>query len=329
MTAPANASLAIDTQALGRLRMQAKHTPDQALKAAAQQFESVFLNMMLKSMREATPQDGATDSEQTRMFTGMMDQQLAQSMSSGRGIGLADMLVKQLRHTGLAVPGSKSSVSGLQSPLLHSETGALAPLFRGNAPHSGIGDLSPYIPWEDPRGHAASILSPQSLVLSPQSVPSAYNATTQQNFVNQMLPHALQASGASGVPPELILGQAALESGWGKRQILLADGSNSHNLFGIKATAGWHGKVAEVMTTEYKNGVASKQVEKFRAYSSYDEAFKDYAGMLSSNPRYASVMQQSGSPAGMARALQGSGYATDPKYAEKLVSVMRQMNIAG
>ena len=302
MTTPANASLAIDTQALGQLRMQAKHTPDQALKAAAQQFESVFLNMMLKSMRDATPQDGATDSEQTRMFTGMMDQQLAQSMSSGRGIGLADMLVKQLRHTGLTAPSALNP----QSSTLHSETGALAPLFRGNA-----------------------ILNPQSSVLSPQSVPSAYNATTQQNFVSQMLPHALQASGASGVPPELILGQAALESGWGKRQILLADGSNSHNLFGIKATAGWHGKVAEVMTTEYKNGVASKQVEKFRAYSSYDEAFKDYAGMLSSNPRYASVMQQSGSPAGMARALQGSGYATDPKYAEKLVSVMRQMNIAG
>ena len=298
MTAPANASLAIDTQALGQLRMQAKHTPDQALKAAAQQFESVFLNMMLKSMREATPQDGATDSEQTRMFTGMMDQQLAQSMSSGRGIGLADMLVKQLRHTGLTAPSALNP----QSSVLHSETGASAPWFRGNAP-------------------AASILRSQS-------VPSAYNATTQQNFVNQMLPHALQASGASGVPPELILGQAALESGWGKRQILLADGSNSHNLFGIKATAGWHGKVAEVMTTEYKNGVASKQVEKFRAYSSYDEAFKDYAGMLSSNPRYASVMQQSGSPAGMARALQSSGYATDPKYAEKLVSVMKQMNIS-
>jgi flagellar protein FlgJ len=285
MTTPANASLAIDTQALGQLRMQAKHTPDQALKAAAQQFESVFLNMMLKSMREATPQDGATDSEQTRMFTGMMDQQLAQSMSSGRGIGLADMLVKQLRHTGLTAPSALSPQSAIRNP--------------------------------------------QTSILNPDAVPSAYNATTQQNFVNQMLPHALQASGASGVPPELILGQAALESGWGKRQILLADGSNSHNLFGIKATAGWHGKVAEVMTTEYKNGVASKQVEKFRAYSSYDEAFKDYAGMLSSNPRYASVMQQSGSPAGMARALQGSGYATDPKYAEKLVSVMRQMNIAG
>ncbi len=287
------ANLAIDSQSLAQLRAQAKSSPDQALKVAAQQFESVFMNMMLKSMRAATPQDGMMDSDQTRMFTGMLDQQLAQSMSS-KGIGLADMLVKQLSHTGLTAP---------QAPILHSETGALAPLFRGNAP-------------------AASILNPIS-----SSVPSAYNATTQQDFVNKMLPSAMQASAASGVPPHLILGQAALESGWGKREIAMPDGSNSFNLFGIKANAGWHGKVAEVMTTEYKNGVATKQVEKFRAYSSYSEAFKDYAGMLSSNPRYANVMQQTDSPAGMAQALQKSGYATDPKYAEKLVSVMKQMNI--
>jgi flagellar protein FlgJ len=290
----AAASLALDTQSLGQLRLQAKQTPDQALKAAAQQFESVFMNMMLKSMREATPQDGAMDSEQTRMFTGMLDQQLAQSMSSGRGIGLADMLVKQLGANRQALP-----------PALNHQPAIL-----------------------DPR---SSIFNPQSSILNPKpsAVPSAYNAATQQDFVNRMLPHAMQASSASGVPPQLMLGQAALESGWGRRQILMADGSNSHNLFGIKAGAGWHGKVTEVMTTEYKGGVAHKQVEKFRAYASYDEAFKDYAGMMSSNPRYANVMQQAGNPAAMAQALQKSGYATDPKYAEKLVSVMRQMNIVG
>jgi len=295
------ANLAIDTQSLGQLRAQAKQSPDQALKAAAQQFEAVFMNMMLKSMREATPQDSMMDSDQTRMFTGMLDQQLAQSMST-RGIGLADMMVRQLSNSGQA--GMPAAALNPLTSVLHSETGASAPLFRGNAP-------------------AVSVISPQ-----PPAVPSAFNATTQQDFVNKMLPHAMQASQASGVPPQLMLGQAALESGWGKREIHMADGSNSFNLFGIKANAGWRGKVAEVMTTEYSNGVAHKQVEKFRAYSSYAEAFKDYAGMMSSNPRYANVLQQAGSPSGMAQALQKSGYATDPKYAEKLVSVMRQMNIA-
>lgn len=272
-----SANLAIDTQSLAQLRAQARSSPDQALKVAAQQFESVFMNMMLKSMREATPQDGMMDSDQTRMFTSMLDQQLSQSMS-GRGIGLADMLVKQLSRTGLSAP-------------------------------------------------AAQIPNPESRILNPESVPSAYNASTQQDFVNRMLPHAMQASAASGVPPQLILGQAALESGWGKREINLPDGSNSYNLFGLKANSAWHGKVAEVMTTEYKNGVATKQVEKFRAYSSYTEAFNDYAAMLSSNPRYANVMRQTDNPSGMAQALQKSGYATDPKYADKLVSVMKQMNL--
>ncbi|OGS93652.1 MAG: flagellar rod assembly protein/muramidase FlgJ [Gallionellales bacterium GWA2_59_43] len=277
-----SAKLAIDTRSLEQLRAQAKQSPDQALKAAAQQFESVFLNMMLKSMREATPQDGMFDSEQTRMFTGMLDQQLAQSMSS-RGVGLADVMVKQL---------SRGTVGQVESGLL----------------------------------------SPQSSVFSPQpsaALPSAYGENVQQGFVNRMLPFAMQASQATGVPPQLMLGQAALESGWGKREIRMADGSNSYNLFGIKANAGWDGTVAEVMTTEYKNGVAYKQVEKFRAYSSYAEAFQDHANLISKNPRYADVLQQGGDIAGMAQAIQKAGYATDPKYADKLAQIMGRMNLAG
>ena len=286
-----SATLAVDTQSLGSLRALAKKSPDQALKAAAQQFESVFLNMMLKSMREATPQDGMFDSDQTRMFTGMLDQQLAQSMSS-RGVGLADIMVRQLR----------AQNAENQLPSLDALPGS-----------SGPSNLR----------HAFPDLRSSTDVL-----PSAYNGTVQQNFVNYMLPHAMQASQASGVPPQLILGQAALESGWGKREIHMADGSNSYNLFGIKANSGWNGKVAEVMTTEYKNGLAHKQVEKFRAYSSYAEAFQDYANMISTNPRYADVLQQGSDAAGMAQAIQKAGYATDPKYADKLTRVMEMMRTA-
>lgn len=280
------ASLAIDTQPLGKLRAQAKQSPDQALKSAAQQFESVFINMMLKSMRDATPQDGMMDSDQTRMFTGMLDQQLSQSISA-KGIGLADILVKQLG--GKSAPAVKPQVL---SPPAHPPV-ALAAL---NAVQSAPADL-----------HA---------------VPSAFNAGTQQDFINRMSPLARQASLDSGVPPQLMLGQAALESGWGKREIRMADGSNSYNLFGIKATPGWTGKVAEVVTTEYKDGVAQKLVQKFRAYSSYADAFQDYGKMIGGNPRYAGVLQQGGDNTGMAQAIQKAGYATDPKYADKLARVM-------
>jgi len=277
MSNPLNTSakLALDTQSLEQLRAQAKHSPDQALKAAAQQFESVFLNMMLKSMREATPQDGMFDSEQTKMFTGMLDQQLAQSMAS-RGVGLADIMVKQLR-----------------------------------------GQLTEAVDSGQRIGAQSSI----------SALPSAYSANAQQGFVDRMLPFANQASQASGVPPQLMLGQAALESGWGNREIRMADGSNSFNLFGIKASGGWDGEIAEVMTTEYKDGVAHKQIEKFRAYSSYTEAFQDYAGLISNNPRYADVLRQGGDVAGMAQAMQKAGYATDPDYADKLARVMGMVKI--
>jgi flagellar protein FlgJ len=158
------------------------------------------------------------------------------------------------------------------------------------------------------------------------ALPSAYNENAQQDFVQRMLPHATVASRDTGLPAHQMIGQAALESGWGRREILNADGSNSFNLFGIKAGANWKGKVAEVKTTEYHNGVASKPTEKFRAYDSYADSFRDYARLLSDNPRYAKVLEQGESVQGFARALQNSGYATDPKYAEKLVQVIGKVN---
>jgi flagellar protein FlgJ len=258
-------NLASDAQSLDKLRYQAKQAPDKALKVAAQQFEMVFLNMMLKTMREATPQDGMMDSEQTKMFTGMLDQQLAQEMSA-RGVGLADVMVRQLSRS---IPGAAPAVAAVNI----------------------------------------------------NSVPSAYSADTQQSFVDRLRPHAEAASRTTGIPAHLIVGQAALESGWGKREIKMADGSTSFNLFGIKAGKGWHGKVAEITTTEYTNGVSHKQIERFRAYGSYTEAFQDYAKLLSDNPRYAAVIGQDGAQ-GFAQALQQAGYATDPDYADKLVKVI-------
>ena len=263
-------SLAIDSQSLNKLRLQAKQSPDQALKAAAQQFETVFLNMMLKSMRDATPQDGVFDSEQTKMFTGMLDQQLAQSMASSRSVGLADIMVKQLSRN---------------QPVSSPATSDAKPSASANA------------------------------------VPSAYGADVQQSFVDKFRAPAQAASRATGIPAHHILGQAALESGWGKREIKMPDGSDSHNLFGVKAGKDWSGKVAEVTTTEYHNGVAAKQVEKFRAYGSYTEAFQDYAKLLSDNPRYSGVLGQADSKA-FAQGMQQAGYATDPHYADKLASVI-------
>jgi flagellar protein FlgJ len=301
MNAPADlsGSLAASAQSLDKLRAQAKQAPDQALKAAAQQFESVFLNMMLKSMRDATPKDGLFDSEQTKMFTGMLDQQLAQSMSS-RGIGLADVMVRQL---------SKTTGSGTLPA-----TAAL--------PRTLPAKYSAYSPSVSANPSSAQNTAAQAL-------PSAFSENFQQGFVQQMTPYALQASQETGIPAQLMLGQAALESGWGKREIRLPDGSNSYNLFGIKAGNTWKGKVAEVATTEYSNGVPHKEVAKFRAYGSYAEAFSDYGNFIRNNPRYTSVVQSGQAAPAAAHALQRAGYATDPKYADKLVKVMGRISTIG
>lgn len=285
-------SMAVSAQSLDKLRMQAKQSPDQALKLVAQQFETVFMNMMLKSMREATPQDGMFDSEQTKMFTGMLDQQLAQNMSS-RGVGLADIMIKQLSRSASTDVTQTSAESVLATPV------------------RTVSAMT--VPYSDSLANGIKNSPPQPTPL-------------QQDFVRRMTPHAVQASQETGVPTHLVMGQAALESGWGRREIRLPDGSTSFNLFGIKAGGNWNGKVAEVVTTEYHNGIASKQVEKFRAYSSYTEAFSDYAHLLRDNPRYAQVLQSGQGSPEIAHALQRAGYATDPDYADKLVKVMNRIN---
>jgi flagellar protein FlgJ len=136
-----------------------------------------------------------------------------------------------------------------------------------------------------------------------------------------MKEHAIAASNATGIPAKFLLGHAALESGWGKGEIRTADGSPSHNLFGIKAGRNWKGATVDVTTTEYVDGAPRKMVQTFRAYASYAQAFQDYASLLQNSPRYAAVLKQSDG-AGFAQGLQRAGYATDPQYAEKLTRIL-------
>jgi flagellar protein FlgJ len=276
----ANGSFALDARGLDALRLQAKQDPEQALKGAAQQFEAVFLSTLLKSMRDATPQDGVTDSEQTRAYTSMLDQQLAQTLSS-KGIGLADVMLQQLQ---------RNRVSS--------------------------GTIKPAEPASDPAA-ATPLSAPQKKTdgLKPEAL------KTGQDFLLRMKAHAQEASQATGIPARFLLGQAALESGWGKREIRAADGSQSFNVFGIKAGRGWSGPTVQVMTTEYVDGVPKKVMQKFRAYESYAEAFKDYASLMQGSRRYAAVLKQTDS-AGFAYGLQRAGYATDPQYGQKLTQIL-------
>ena len=304
---------ALDVQGVDALRRTVRNSPEEGLKQVSRQFEALFMNMVLKSMREATPSSGLLESQSEKVYTSMLDQQLTQSLS-GHGLGLAEAMLAQLsRGRTSGAPAAEASGLPLKAP-------SAMPL-----------DTSPpkAPPPSLPSGQVApspnQVNNQVNQINNERFAPSASAAMPVQvnNFVARMSASAQAASAASGVPAPLILAQAALESGWGRREIRGDDGGQSFNLFGIKADRSWRGPVVETTTTEYVDGVAQSGRAKFRAYGSYEEAFTDYAKFMTRNPRYANVLA-SVDPTEAARGLQRAGYATDPQYANKLVRIMQK-----
>jgi peptidoglycan hydrolase FlgJ len=319
--------LALDARALESLRQSAEVDPEGSIRKAAGQFEALFMQQLLKSMRAAIPKSGMFDGPGSEMYTGMLDSQLTQSMAGTPG-GLADLIAKQMsRHLGLQRPEEPAGTVGAANPAnaahplpgIAAAAGA-APTTAGATGHSDA----------DPRAIADA-----------KAISSAYGRNrledagelqaslarrlnpAQAAFVEDMWPHALAAQEKTGLPAAFVVGQAALESGWGRRDIRDADGNPSHNLFGIKATGGWQGKTVAVLTTEYADGKPRKVVEQFRKYDSFAEAFTDWSRLMTRSSRYADVLK-AGNAAEFARGLEDAGYATDPRYSEKLERTINQ-----
>ncbi|MDE1168394.1 MAG: flagellar assembly peptidoglycan hydrolase FlgJ [Pseudomonas sp.] len=278
---------ALDVQGLDALKRSAHKDSAAGIKEASKQFEALFLQMMLKSMRAAIPKSSMDQDSQTSLYTEMLDQQWAQSLA-GRGMGLADQL-----------------------------SGALG------ANKAAIAEAAPQAPKDSPFGGLTINTRQAYQAWKRREMPgeAVERAAHVDDFVARMRGPAQRVAQNSGIPAELILAQAALETDWGRRQITTASGADSHNLFGIKAGGQWRGATTEVLTTEYDQGQAHKQRESFRAYPSYDAAFADYARLIGNNDNYAGVLAAP-NPLQAARALQQGGYATDPHYADKLISVM-------
>lgn len=317
-----SSKLAVDAKSVDDLHLMAKKNPDEALQKVAQQFEALFMNMLLKSMREATPKDGIFDSQQTQFFTQMYDQQLAQKIST-KGIGIADMMVQQLSRNNKSIE-PQTSIGQTNTILSAINAIPQTPLVEGMHPNDKSGQL-----WSVQQTSSNAVMPTgkidsaiEGLTAPIQTDVQKKGASSQSgNFIDKLLPHAKIASESTGIPPNFMLAQAALESGWGKHEIRHADNSPTYNLFGIKAGANWKGDIVEKTTTEYINGVPQKAIEKFRAYSSYAEGFNDYAKLLMDNPRYAKVLNSTDA-ATFANGLQRAGYATDPMYAEKLIRIL-------
>ncbi len=285
---------------LAKLKVQAKKESPETLGKVAEQFEALFLQMMLKNMRAASGGDQLLDSDSSLFYRDMYDKQLALNLSKSSTIGLADLIVKQL--------GGKASVEPAQLNGKQLDDYRFHPV----GPTHGVSlqiQQAPEIDQVKNRTIADRQLS------SRQST---------RKFVNDMLPIARSAAEQLGVHPGILVAQAALESGWGQRLIQHDDGRNSHNLFGIKADGRWDGAIASVATLEYRQGVALKERADFRAYEDFSQSFNDYVHFIKSNPRYQDALANADDPQRYMQELQKAGYATDPLYAKKVMKIFDQ-----
>jgi len=303
-----NAATPLYTDFSGLTELKARSVKDHAGSTAevARQFESLLISQMVKSMRQASLGEGILDSDQSLFYRDMLDQQLSLHLSENGGIGLAAAIERQLEGAQAALKSDGKDVAAYRlnpSSARHAEK-------AGSAPGAGA-----------PAGKA----NPSNIV----DTPDAANWSTA-DFVEKLWPWALEAANRIGLQPQALLAQAALETGWGRRMIRQMDGSPSHNLFGIKADSRWDGERVSVSTLEYEEGSAVKRRDDFRSYDSFRESFNDYVNFLSANPRYDQALQSTSDSRAYFSALQRAGYATDPRYAQKIDSVMRgrEMNQA-
>jgi flagellar protein FlgJ len=340
-----SASVYTDFNGLAKLKQGAREQSPEAIKEAAKQFESVFLSMVLKSMRQAKLSDGILDSQQSDFYRDMYDQQMAVQLAGKSGVGLADLIATQLNPKQIR-EDEKMEAGDYLNRAVDATGGAIQPRQNraANVSNAKAMDASGLSSLE--RSLARLEACQHAVAGRWQNLDDAWQSfkigddqpiTSKQEFMNQLLPHAQQAASELGVDANLLLAQAALETGWGQAVIKNGQGESSFNLFNIKADKSWQGKQAKTMTLEYDGGVAKKEMAGFRSYDSYKQSFDDYVNFIKSNPRYSEALKKVGNAAQYMRELQQAGYATDPRYAEKVMNIyhsqtaeqLRAMNSVG
>jgi len=307
-----------DFQGLNAMKAQARTDKKAALEQVAKQFEGLFLQEMLKSMRkagEAFAEGNYLNSNEANTYRDMFDSQVSLSMAGGTGTGLAEALVRQLSQQ---IPGMDSEggkLAGHKSTLADYDRSL--PAISRELPKqlSEVDEIS--------RAVAADkkvAASGKALPSDARELPATFESA--EHFVTELMPVAEKVAKESGIDPKLMVAQAALETGWG-RHMIEGDGNEpSFNLFGIKADSRWSGNAVTITTTEFRGGVPMKERADFRAYDDYEASFRDYVDFLQSNPRYKDVLSSADQPEAFADKLQEAGYATDPEYGSKIRSIM-------
>lgn len=327
-----------DLTSLNRLRQDALNSAGkgdesrQALKQAAQQFESIFTQMLLKSMRKANEafedKDSPFNASGVKFFQDMHDQQLATELSNNGSLGLADLIVQQLapqgtNYTPAEVLRGANALNNQQIKAKANSPTAVVSQPKANAGlhiHQAALNLQ--------ANPASSGAKNNTAVTEPNTQPTPPNTFADaQEFVSGIWDMAKQAASKIGLNPAVMVAQAALETGWGKHIIKTAQGESSNNLFNIKSHRDWQGDSASKVTLEYSQGVAVKKRDQFRVYDSLAESFNDFVNFLHSNPRYQQALEHASKPERFIDELQRAGYATDPNYAKKIKQLLGQDEI--
>jgi flagellar protein FlgJ len=291
--APSSADVYTDLSGLAALKRSAKTNDPEAIRAVAKQYESLFARMMIKSMRDAVGKDPIFGSDEESTYQEMYDDQLSLEMTKGHGLGLADMLVRQLQRLN---GGGKTDATQSAGTAAAAQGGQTQALRKYQGP--------------DPQNNSSG------RAVTPVASPEA-----QANFITDVWPAAQEAGQQLGVDPNNLIAQAALETNWGTRVPRDANGRSSNNLFGMKAAGQWSGASVTAATQEYQDGTAVNTTGQFRAYNSRTQSFRDYVSLLRSSPRYAAALNTGNDAHAFASALQRGGYATDPDYANKVTTL--------
>ena len=354
----------VDFSQFGKLRADAKANKEAALEETAKQLEGVFLNMMLKSMRDANStfsEGNYLSDKDTEFYQNLYDHQLSLNLAQNHGIGLAAMIVRQMQalenknqpqpdnSKGYDVSGPTGRLGPtISGPLkLQEYDGNSMPLRHNGAPvNQGPLPVSNHpasYPVQIPvgTGENAAPVAPTSSSKAADSTSAnadseaspAVSWNSPQQFVETIWPYAQKAAKQLNADPLAIVAQAVLETGWGRHSMTKGDGNQSFNLFGIKADASWKGEVVRKKTLEYRNGIAASESAAFRSYSSLQDAFNDYVKFLKENSNYQGVFMPGQAASNWGFALQDAGYATDPNYGNKIANILEsdilQSKVAG
>ncbi|MBR9827674.1 MAG: flagellar assembly peptidoglycan hydrolase FlgJ [Oceanospirillales bacterium] len=321
-----------DLNQLQKLKGQAKTDEQAALKGVAQEFEQLFMNMMLKTMRQANDvlaTDSPFNSNDVKFYQEMFDQQLTLDLSKKESMGLADIIVQQLSQRADAV--TRPELGDDEQQETQSLTEQMLNRALGNGPVTPPAGMTFSAPVDTAATEPENEIEVDSALAdadAQESLPARFDTPAQ--FIEQLMPLAEKAAQALGVNPSILLAQAALETGWGKFITRdAASGQSSRNLFNIKADSRWQGDAVQVQTLEYRGGVAEKEQARFRAYTDYADSFGDYVDFLQSNPRYQQALEQGADPSRFVRELHNAGYATDPEYATKIERIFNGDLLAG